>query len=206
MEELYEIAIKGGWRITTNFGLVLQSSGIEICQSSLIQPRRNFTPAWLFKQILTDNTCGWLASEVKFRITADTPSTISQHGTFTIDEMRKLLVTFLLAIVEPATTWTSFVRKEDRQGVSCRRLERFIKYLGFDTATWFKLLNKDIKGVIKPGEEGALDETMWPWLGDHPTTVHIERKPEPDGFKVLTLCLQLTYSERYVCQQINSNN
>ena len=80
-------------------------------------------------------------------------------------------------------------------------LDKFISALHFNIATWFSKLNFQIKQNIKAEEIATLDETMWPQTGDNVATVHIERKPEPDGFKVLSLCLQLTKSSRYFIEQ-----
>jgi len=40
---------------------------------------------------------------------------------------------------------------------------------------------------------------MWPWRGNHEATVHIDRKPKPDGFKVFMLAVNIERLNRPFC-------
>ena len=54
------------------------------------------------------------------------------------------------------------------------------------------MVNKDIKACIKAEGHVAGDETMFLWIGDNSAIKKIERNPNNIGFKILTLCLEMT--------------
>ncbi|MGH2612278.1 MAG: hypothetical protein ACRDFB_04435, partial [Rhabdochlamydiaceae bacterium] len=93
-------------------------------------------------------------------------------------------------------SWRDFIRNKGRKGVKRVALESFIKYLSYDPKSFFEIINNNFKECITPGDNATLDETMWGWLGDHMGSVHIERKPHEDGFKVLTLCFEFKQTKR----------
>jgi hypothetical protein len=77
--------------------------------------------------------------------------------------------------------------------------EKIRKAVDFSHAKLFRLLNENFKKCWQPGGVGSLDETIWPWKGKHEKTVFIERKPNPFGFKVLSLCFSSTRTNRPYC-------
>ena len=77
-------------------------------------------------------------------------------------------------------------------------LNRFIKHLDIPWKTFFEKINTDFKSCIQAGGKAAADETMWEWKKSDIASVHLERKPISDGFKVLTLALEMTCTKRYI--------
>ncbi|PRP82826.1 hypothetical protein PROFUN_04689 [Planoprotostelium fungivorum] len=51
----------------------------------------------------------------------------------------------------------------------------------------WKILNHNFESAIIPGRDSTVDETMLPWNGFHPMIVYIEGKPEPVGWKAVTM-------------------
>jgi len=58
------------------------------------------------------------------------------------------------------------------------------------------MINENVKSCIQGGGKATGDETIWPWNGDDSAIEVIGRKPNSIGFKVLSLCMELTRSKR----------
>ena len=43
-------------------------------------------------------------------------------------------------------------------------------------------------------------------VGDYPGVLHIDRKPNPDGFQVFMLAFELTQTKRYVMHSVASSD
>ena len=54
------------------------------------------------------------------------------------------------------------------------------------------MVNKDIKACIEAEGHAPGDETMFLWMEDDSAIEKIERNPNNIGFKILTLCLEMT--------------
>lgn len=98
--------------------------------------------------------------------------------------------------MEPSATFDKFIKDVHQKGMKQRQLVGFIGHLAFGFKLWFQKLNESIRQAMTIGGYAVLDEMMWPWKGKHVAVVFIERKPNPEGFKVLSLCIQLTCSGR----------
>jgi hypothetical protein len=196
LDSLLEDAIKNGWRNTTFFGLEPKPMVAKI-----IGLRPNLSPRVLSRKAIFDlvfpnSTCDWLASEINKQIGINKVQKSADGGPLTGDDVTLTVGTLLLAIVEPSTTFDQFVKNTQRKGIKQRALDQFIHHLVFEPKLWFQKLNESIKQVVTKGGFAALDEMMWPWKGKHVAIVYIERKPHPLGFKVLSLCIQLSHSGR----------
>jgi len=61
------------------------------------------------------------------------------------------------------------------------------------------MLNEAFKAPTHLHGYASLDESIWEWEGKHERLVHIERKPNPDGFKVFNIAVRITEIERPYC-------
>jgi len=77
--------------------------------------------------------------------------------------------------------------------------EKILKNLHYRPQMLFDMLNSAFKAPLLLHGYGSFDESIWPWEGKHERTVHIERKPNPDGFKIFVLAVQITEIERPYC-------
>jgi len=196
LAELLDLAFEEGWKNITDFSLILKCSVPVVCKSTLSTTRRNFTPGWLLKQVFSKSTCDWLADQLNKNYYGDIANAKHQHTEFTSDDMLKIGLTYLLGRLHPDKTWTAFRDNKDRKGSTTRELKRFSKYLDVPWKQFFERVNQDFKKCIQPGERATGDETVFPWMGDDPACVEIERKPNSKGFKVMTLSFQLTRTKR----------
>ncbi|PRP80808.1 hypothetical protein PROFUN_11223 [Planoprotostelium fungivorum] len=79
---------------------------------------------------------------------------------------------------------------------SISRDERVAKYIDADWDNIWKILNLNFESAIIPGGNSTVDETMLPWHGFHPMIVYIEGKPEPVGWKAVTMAVKLGVASR----------
>ena len=131
-------------------------------------------------RVFSQETRDWLGTQLGYNIAKDQPRAKS----FTGDQIASIAGTYLLSIVKPESTWKVFLKDKDRKGSSKKHMDRFIKYLSYDTKIFFEMVNADLKKFLKTNGKATLDETMWGWAGHHLTLVEIEHKPESIGFKV----------------------
>jgi hypothetical protein len=196
LESLLEDAINNGWRNTTFFGLEPKPMVAKIIGLRPELSLRVLSRKGIFELVFPNSTCDWLASEINQQINMNRVQKSADGGPLTGDDITLTVATLLLAIVEPSTTFDQFVKNTHRKGIKQRALDQFIQHLAFDPKLWFQKLNESIIQAVTTGGFAALDEMMWPWKGKHVAVVFIERKPHPYGFKVLSLCIQLTHSGR----------
>jgi len=154
------------------------------------------TQIFIFEQLFSLNTRNWLATELNKNVTNIKPKAGVHDGQFTADNLTEIAVTFMLAIVEPEDSWTTFKENKDRVGTKKHMLDRLIKHLDIPWKKLFELVNKDFKRCIQAAGQAAGDETIWGWKGKDVAVVHIDRKPDSDGFKVITLALEMTRTKR----------
>ena len=99
-------------------------------------------------------------------------------------------------IYSSVSNWNEFVRDATRQVVLFAKMEHFLQFLSYDPKQFFQLVNDGLKECIKPGVKATLDESIWSWLENHFGVLHIDRKPNPDGFRVFMLAFELTRTRR----------
>ena len=193
---LLDLALAEGWRNTTHFYLVPQQSVPSVCKSAISGTRQSFTPGQILRKMFSETTCAWLAAQLNEGYYKAKPGAKDQDSGFKADQVLQIGLTTPLFTVEGDKSWTAFRDKVGRKGVSEAVLKRFNLYLPKKWKQFFEMINKDIKACIQAGGHAAGDETMFPWLGDDGAIEKIERKPNDIGFKILTLCLQLTRTKR----------
>jgi hypothetical protein len=164
----------------------------SVCKSAISGTRQRFTPGQILKKMFSETTCKWVATQLNEAYFTDRPGAKQQGSGFDADLVLQIGLTVLLSTVEGAKSWTAFRDKVGRKGVSVQVLKRFSDYLNLDWKEFFGMVNKDIKACIQPGGHAAGDETMFPWMGEDGAIEKIDRKPNDIGFKILTLCLELT--------------
>jgi hypothetical protein len=188
-----------GWTNITNFSLVPKKLPKIVCEHSLTGTRSSISRAQLWKQMISSDLCEWLASEVNIDLNLSSSTPVTQKGLLDSEDILQICGTLLLATISPTISWKSFVHDTTRQGISRRKLEKFMEHLKYAPDKLFQLVNKSFKSLIKLGGIGALDETIWGWKGNHAGVIFIERKPKGEGFKVLTFCTKFTRSGRSFC-------
>jgi len=196
LESLLEHAQENGWRNATSFGLVQKPLVAKIIGLKPQLSLRNLTRKGIFELIFPNSTCEWLGDQISKQLGINKVAKSSGTGQLTGEDITKTVATLLLAIVEPSATFDGFVKNTNRKGIKQHALDRFIRHLAFDLKVWFQKFNVSIREAVTTGNHVALDEMMWPWKGKHVGSVFIERKPNPEGFKVLSLCIELSCSGR----------
>jgi hypothetical protein len=168
----------------------------QICKSTISATRSKLTELFVFSQLFSEDTRDWLVQQLNKNVAAEKPHSANHGGAFTADIILELALTLLLPLVNGYTSWGSFKEMKDRVGVKKRMIDRFIKYLNIPWETFFTKVNNDLKYCVQLNGRAAGDETMWGWKGDDPATVHLERKPVPDGFKVISMAIEMTRTKR----------
>jgi len=150
----------------------------------------------VLKSLFSTTTRNWIATQLNENVKRNSTTAIQHGAEFNAENVLEITLTFFLTILEPSSSWTTFRDNKDRRGVKKRMLDRFIKHLNLPWKQLFENVNRDFKQCVHAGGKATGDETMWGWQGDDISAVHLERKPIPDGFKVLTLSVEMTRTKR----------
>jgi len=92
-----------------------------------------------------------------------------------------------------------YLKDESRRGLSIHKYHNILRYLRFHLVSMVDILNNCFRSCVMLKGFGSYDESMWPWRGNHEATVHIDRKPKPDGFKVFMLAVNIERLNRPFC-------
>ena len=71
--------------------------------------------------------------------------------------------------------------------ISLNKWKQITSFFPFDLWAVVDTINSNFKQQFIVCDHISLDESMWPWRGEHPASKYIERKPEPWGFKVIAI-------------------
>lgn len=91
------------------------------------------------------------------------------------------------------------LKDKTREGLSIHKYHSILRYLQFHLGNMVDILNNSFRSCAFVKGFGSFDESMWPWHGDHEATVHIDRKPKPDGFKNFMLAVNIEKINRPFC-------
>jgi hypothetical protein len=152
-----------------------------------------------FKSLFSPEICEFLAESFTHNVPTSPDASGSRFVPFSTKEIYQFVGVLLRISIEPPSTLKAEIRGSKSMGMTTNRWQNMRRAVDFDPLKFFQLLNKNFKKNWKPGQFGTLDETIWPWKGKHPKTVFIERKPNPCGFNVLTLCFPSTRTGRPYC-------
>jgi len=188
-----------GWENVTNFKLKKINFNTIFATCTLFQTRGSWSPSFIFKSLFDSEIVQELLKKMNSSLLSKKPNSEKHGGLFLEKDLYDAMATILDSIVHPEKTQTTYIRKAERKGVSKNQWEKFVQHLQFNEKKVFSLLCQKFQSAVLPGGEAALDETIWPWKGNHVGTTHIDRKTHPDGFKVLKLCIQLSTSNRPYC-------
>jgi len=122
-----------------------------------------------------------------------------QLAHITTAEIESFVGIILQSLIYKYPSAKEFITTFPHNHLTATRYKKIIKYLKFKELEFFERVNKIFGENISLGGHGTFDETIWPWKGDHPAIVHIERKPNATGFKVFNVCFPLTLSNRPYC-------
>jgi len=199
LEEDLEEVQKDRWINVTYKNLKLKCSINTLSEGIAPGTRNSRDPIHLFKMLFSPEICSFLADSFTNSIPTSPDARQSRFEPFSAVEIYQFIGSLLQVAVEPPPTLKAGIRSSKSLGMSKNRWETIRRGISYNPSKLFTLLNDNFKKHWKPGGVGSLDETIWPWKGKHPRTVFIERKPNPSGFKVLTLCFQSTRTSHPYC-------
>lgn len=116
-----------------------------------------------------------------------------------VEHIKVLIGMLLHNLVNSYSSWRDYYRNNSGSRLTTKKISKILESLGYHPQTLFQLLNDSFKKWVVLKGNASYDEAMWPWLGSHRRTVHIERKPHPDGFKIFILATYMNSVGKYYC-------
>lgn len=117
-------------------------------------------------------------------------------------DVRRILAFFVRALANGTPDLDNHMRSDRPGEISANRLAGFRFLLKYDMPELFRMVSANYRRQIQAGGTACLDETIWPWTGNHYAVVYIPRKPNTTGLKAITLCVTMTRSNRSYCIDI----
>ena len=92
---------------------------------------------------------------------------------------------------ERVESWSDYLGRKDRVGLSESIYERLRTGLCIDHQFLFSTMSNNMHAILNVGGESSIDETMLPFQGDSDHIVFLPRKPHDTGIRLYLHCFQL---------------
>lgn len=182
---------------------------LHICEGKLSSRRNDQTRLDLFKQLFPRSLVEYFVTNINLNYTNKRPRAKNYKGLVTCDDFYAFIGMVLKCCCSSEVSLKEFLRMKERVGLSERKWIRIVQHLDFDLEHVSTELSSTFHSAILLGEAAALDETILPWFGGDPAVKCIPRKPNGTGFKIFTICVQLTRTKRpfcvYFCMDVDSS-
>jgi hypothetical protein len=183
-----------GWSNVTNSKLVPCDK--IIAKSELnIKFRKGASAVDYWDQCFSPRALEVLTELINDNIVPSSQSSNQSKQKIKEQEVEDYISILLELLVNGKVQVSQFFRTRARV-TTANRIEKIHHLLPENLDPLFKETNRDWKECIRPAGSASLDETMWPWTGEHHALVFIPRKPHQHGFKVQTIVFRLAYSNR----------